>query len=414
MAKSKPEYDLILWGATGFTGALVARHLVTHYGVDGELRWALAGRDRSKLERLRAELVGADDLEALPLVIADSESPDSLAAMVEATRVICSTVGPYARYGSGLVAACAAAGTDYCDLTGEVPWMVDMIATYQSEAERSGARLVHTCGFDSIPSDLGVWFLQQQMMAHHGAYAQQVKGRVGRVSGGASGGTVASMLGMVEQATADRAVREALTDPYSLYPVTEPPGRDRPDRMLAQYDQDFEQWTAPFVMAAINTRVVRRSNALQGFPYGREFRYDEAMLTGTGVGGRVKANAISGASLAGGLALAVKPARKLAAALLPSPGDGPTPAQQESGHFELFFHGLSPAESASLLVRVSGDRDPGYGATSRMLGESAVCLATDQLPADGGFFTPAAAMAAPLLARLERSAGMSFEVIESA
>ncbi len=409
---SKRKYDVVLWGATGFTGALVARHLVTHYGVGGELRWAIAGRDKAKLEKLRATLLPDQSNKDLPLIQADSGDPESLAKMAAVTRVVCSTVGPYAQYGTELVAACVAAGTDYCDLTGEVPWMVAMIAKYQAQAEDSGARIVHSCGFDSIPSDLGTWYLQQCMHDRWGVYAQRVKARVGKFSGAASGGTIASMIGMMEQAAVDDEVRQAMADPYSLYPEGEATGDDQSDQRLAVYDRVFGQWTAPFVMGVINMRVVRRSNALQDFVYGRDFRYDEAMLTGKGAMGGLRASGISAASLAGMATLAVGPTRKLVSGLLPAPGQGPSPAQQEQGHFELYFHGVDTSGDYELFTRVSGDRDPGYGATSRMLGESAVCLANDDLPATGGFLTPAVAMAGPLIIRLQRRAGMRFEIVE--
>jgi short subunit dehydrogenase-like uncharacterized protein len=410
--KKERDYDVILWGASGFTGALVARHLATHYGVGGDLRWAIAGRDKSKLDALRSQLVPAGEESALPVLLADSHDRDSLQALVARARVICTTVGPYAAHGSELVAACVEQGTDYCDLTGEVPWMAEMIAQHQTRAEDSGARIVHTCGFDSIPSDLGSWHLQQQMRAVHGVWAQRVKARVGAFSGAASGGTIASMVRMIEQAAVDKSVRSALADPYSLYPQGEASGSDRADQRGAVYDRDFRQWTSPFVMAVINARVVRRSNALQQFPYGRDFRYDEAMLTGKGGAGHLRAVRNSAASLAAMAAMAVGPVRKLALGFLPAPGEGPTPVQQERGHFEVFFHGVDGSGSAELFTRVSGDRDPGYGATSRMLGEAAVCLARDELSATGGFLTPSTAMAKPLLDRLQSRAGMHFEVID--
>ena len=385
MAKRKREFEVILWGATGFTGQLVAKHLASHYADD--LRWALAGRNLDKLKQVRADI----GLPELPLLQADSGDREALDALASRTRVICTTVGPYARYGSELLAACVAAGTHYCDLTGEVPWMAQMIEQHQQAAEDSGARIVHCCGFDSIPSDLGVHFLQRQMRDTYGKPADRVKSRVGRFSGAASGGTIASMIQMVEAARRDASVRRAMLEPYSLNPKGLQQGPDGRDALGVAFDDDFGQWTAPFVMAAIHAPVVRRSNALSGFSYGEQFRFDERQLTGAGGSGKRRALAIAtGLKLTVGV-MAFGPSRKLAARFLPSPGEGPTPEQQRKGHFEIFVHGVHSASGNALRARISGDRDPGYGATSRMLGEAAVCLARDKLAVGGGLWTPATA-----------------------
>jgi short subunit dehydrogenase-like uncharacterized protein len=399
------EFELVLWGATGFTGALVARHLVDTYG--DQLRWAIAGRNLAKLESLKEELGQPD----LPLILSDSKDSDSLAAMVERTQVVCTTVGPYASYGTELLAACAQAGTHYCDLTGEVQWMARTIDLYQQAASDSGARIVHTCGFDSIPSDLGAFHLQQTMQQSFSEYADCVKARVGKFSGSASGGTIASMLFMLEEAGKDPAVREAMADPYSLNPKGERFGPDAADENRAIYDKDFSQWTGPFVMAAINARVVRRSNALAGYPYSREFSYDERLLTGDGLRGKSRAAAIASSSAVTPIVMGISPLRKLAARVLPAPGEGPSPSAQRRGHFEIFFHGSSNNTGNTIKTRVSGNRDPGYGATSRMLGEAAVCLARDELDCPGGIWTPATAMGDKLMKRLQKSAGITFEVL---
>jgi short subunit dehydrogenase-like uncharacterized protein len=406
MSKNR-EYEVVLWGATGFTGALVARHLIDTYG-EG-LRWAIAGRNLAKLESLREELGQPE----LPLIQADSGDRDSLDAMVKRTLVICTTVGPYASYGTELVAACANAGTHYCDLAGEVQWMARTIDQYEQAAANSGARIVHTCGFDSIPSDLGTLFVQQSMYQKFNEYADRVKSRVGKFSGSASGGTIASMMFMMEEAGKDPAVREAMANPYSLNPPGERSGPDGLDENKPIYDEDFSQWTSPFVMAVINTRVVRRSNALAGYPYGRDFRYDERLLTGGGIAGKSKARTIATGSKLTPMVMGVGPLRKLAARLMPAPGEGPSPRAQRKGHFELFFHGSSNSSSTghSIKTRVSGDRDPGYGATSRMLGEAAVCLARDELNCPGGILTPATSMGEKLIQRLQDSAGMTFEIL---
>jgi short subunit dehydrogenase-like uncharacterized protein len=218
---AKREFDLIVWGASGFTGHLVAAYLARAYGAGKVLRWAIAGRNRDKLEQVRDECLPRSKRKALPILIADSEDPASLAALVARTRVVCSTVGPYARYGTALVAACCEAGTDYCDLTGEVQWMARVIPAYQGAAKASGARIVHTCGYDSVPFDIGTWHLQQAMLKRHGVAARHVKARVGHTRGGASGGTVASMLNMLEEMTIDPSIRTVIEDPYAL----DPPGQ---------------------------------------------------------------------------------------------------------------------------------------------------------------------------------------------
>jgi short subunit dehydrogenase-like uncharacterized protein len=345
----------------------------------------------------------------LALVVADSNDRESLAAMVARTAVVCSTVGPYARYGTPLVAACADAGTDYCDLTGEVQWMARVIPEYLEQARDTGARIVHTCGFDSIPSDLGTWFLQQQMLERHGVPASRVKTRVGRNRGTASGGTVASMINLMEEARRDPSVRKVVADPYALYPQGVAAGLDGPDQQGVRFDPDFHQWTAPFIMAVVNTRVVRRTNALLDFPWGMEFRYDEAVLCKS----RFRARQLAVATGAGMAVMALGPTRKLVQRFLPAPGEGPTRKQREAGFYELFFYGVHPtSRDDDMLVKVTGDMDPGYGSTSKMLGESAVCLALDDLQVKGGFWTPASAMGSLLLDRLTARAGLSFEIVK--
>ena len=404
----KREFDVIVWGATGFTGKLVVEYLARTYGTDGDLKWAIAGRNQTKLEAVRKEAVPESKRQHLAIFTADSQDSASLEALVKRTRVICTTVGPYAKYGTPLVAACAANGTHYCDLTGEVQWMTRVIPQYQATAEESGARIVHTCGFDSIPSDMGVWFVQQAMLEQHGVAAATVKGRVGKSRGGASGGTIHSMLNMLDEADRDPSVKEALADPYSLYPAGVTKGKDGPDQTGAEYDPDFEEWTCPFVMAAINARVVRRSNALMNFPWGEGFAYDEAQLSGS----KGKATRISLALGVGMGVMAFNPTRKLAKRFLPEPGEGPNEALRESGFFEMYFHASHPSDpSKDLRAKVTGDRDPGYGSTSKMLAESAVCLAKDDLSGGGGFWTPASAMGDKLLTRLTENAGVTFELV---
>lgn len=403
------EFDVVVLGATGFTGQLVAQYLADTYGVGGELNWAIAGRNRTRLEQVRRDCLPAPEQETLPLLLADAGDEDSLHALVTSTRVVCTTVGPYARYGTPLVAACANAGTHYCDLTGEVQWMARVIPEYEAAAQASGARIVHTCGFDSVPSDMGTWFLQQLMQEQHGVFASKVKSRVARMRGGASGGTIASMLNMMEEAKDDPSVRRLIADPYVLYPAGETPGPDGGDQRGAQYDPDFDRWTSPFIMATINTRVVRRSNALLGFPWGRDFSYDESQLEKS----RFTAVRNAAAGGIGMLTMAIGPTRKLVSRFLPQPGEGPDKTQREAGSYELQFLGES-VDGKQAAASVRGYLDPGYGSTSRMLGEAAACLALDPSDVPGGFWTPASALGASYLERLRDNAGLDFDKIDPA
>ena len=402
------EFDVVVWGASGFTGRLVAEFLHGRYGPD-DLSWAMAGRNLAKLERVRAE-IGA---EGIPIVIADANQADTLEALVARTTVLCSTAGPYAIYGSALVAACVAAGTHYCDLTGEVAWMRRMIDAHHEMARTTGARIVHSCGFDSVPSDLGVWLLQREMVERFGVPASAIKFRLRKASGGFSGGTAASMLNMLDEADADPQLQQLLANPYALDPQGAAGGLDGLDSGAPHQDAHDGTWVAPFVMGAINTRVVRRSNALMGYPYGHDFRYEEGMAFGPGARGFVLALLMSLGFGAFNAVARVRTLRDLLARLLPKAGEGPSAAAREAGFFaiELYArHGDDVGKSLRLLIR--GDRDPGYGATAKMLGESAVCLAKDPLAVGGGVLTPAVAMAGELLERLLASAGMSFELAD--
>jgi short subunit dehydrogenase-like uncharacterized protein len=409
------ELHVLLQGATGFTGRLVAEHLLRRHGVGGALRWAIAGRNAAKLERLRNE-IGVEtgvDASALPIVVGDAGDPAAMRSFAERASVVCTTVGPYALYGSELVGACARAGTAYCDLTGEVHWMRRMIDAHGATARESGARIVHTCGFDCIPADLGTFFLQKVMRARHGVASPHVKMRVAGFSGGASGGTIASMLEMMEAAARDPEVMRVMNAPYALCPEGQREGPDVAERMTPRHDADFEQWIAPFIMAGVDTKVVRRSNALLGYAYGEDFRYDEGVLSGAGPLGWVKAMGTAAATAAGMTAFAVGPLRRAIAGRLPQPGEGPSKQKREAGYFEIAFLARHPEDRGkSLRARVTGDRDPGYGSTAKMLGESAACLALDELSAGGGFHTPASAMGDPLLARLEAHAGLTFTIEE--
>lgn len=417
------DFDVVVFGATSFVGRILCRYFLDTYGADGakaaagaaggQLRWAIAARSATRLEQLKREL--GDDAASLPVLVADAADEPALRALVARARVIVSTVGPYALYGEPLVKVCAETGTDYCDLTGEVQWIRRMIDRHETTAKKSGARIVHCCGFDSIPSDLGVFFLQQEARRRYGRAASRIKMRVRAMRGGVSGGTVASLLNVAKEVRANPALRKELANPYSLC-VGSAAGANvrQPNVSAARYDADFKVWVAPFVMAGINTRIVHRSNALVAHGYTRDFRYDEAVTTGKGLKGRLTAVA-SAVSL--GLfmvASAIAPTRALLERfVLPKPGEGPSPEAQRRGFFDLRFLGRTD-DGRALRAKVTGDRDPGYGSTAKMLGEAAACLAFD-VPASeraGGFWTPASVFGERLIARLQARAGLSFEITD--
>ena len=386
------EFEIVVYGATGFTGELVAEYLARAHA-DGPIRWAMAGRSLTKLEAVRARVGAPADT---PLITANADDPASLRAMAERADVVLTTVGPYQLYGADMVAACVAAGTGYVDLCGEPAWMRHMIDAHQAAAAASGARIVFSCGFDSIPFDLGVWALQEAAIARFGRPAPRVKGRVVTMKGGFSGGTAASLKATLAAAARDPGVIKLLTDPFALTPGFEGPAQ--PNGMIPHYDAAVSAWVAPFVMAAINTKNVHRTNALLGHHWGTDFTYDEMMVApGIGEMGKAAAEAIA----------KINP---LADPNGPKPGEGPSREERESGHYEVLFVGEMPG-GETIRATVKGDRDPGYGSTSKMIAETALCLAR-QVPAEGkgGVWTPGGLMAAPLKARLEAYAGLSFSV----
>ncbi|NRF65857.1 saccharopine dehydrogenase NADP-binding domain-containing protein [Aquincola sp. S2] len=411
---SPPSRDVVVFGATSFVGKILCRYLLEQFGTHGGLKWAAAGRSRPKLEELRESL--GPKAKRLPLIVADAADDAALHKLCAGARVVVSTVGPYALHGEPLVKACAESGTDYCDLTGEVQWIRRMVQRHEAAARQSGARIVHCCGFDSIPSDLGVHFLQREAMRQFGAPCTRVKMRVESIRGGLSGGTVASMMNVIKEAVGNPALRKELADPYSLCP----PGRVAKVRQhevrAPERDPDFDAWIAPFVMSAINTRIVHRTNALSEQAYGADFRYDEATLMGRGLAGRLAATAMV-AGLAGSmLAGAIGPLRAaLERFVLPKPGEGPSPDAQRDGGFDLRFVGTT-ADGRQLRSQVTGDRDPGYGSTGKMLGQAAACLAldVDKAAKPGGFWTPASLFGDRLVQRLQAHAGLSFELISPA
>lgn len=405
---SKKKYDVVIWGATGFTGRLVAEYYLKTYGAKGKLKWAMAGRSQSKLELVRSEL--GDD--SVPLIVADSHDRNSLDKMVEQTKVICTTVGPYAQYGNELVESCVEHGVNYCDLAGEPQWIRRMIDKHNDRAKETGAKIVHCCGFDSIPSDIGTHFIQREAKAKKGEYLKLVKTRVKAMKGGMSGGTFASMNGVMAEAANDPAVRKNLFNPYGLNPKGEETGPHAPDLKAVVFDSDINAWIMPFIMASINTRVARRSNALLDYAYGKDFVYDEAMITGEGLQGRLKGYA--GLATLAALSMGKQDGmyRKILSRFLPDQGEGPSKEEREAGYFNFKVVGKY-ADGEMITARITGDRDPGYGSTSKMLGESAVCLALDEAtsPKVAGVLTPSTAMGDALLERLEANAGLTFSIV---
>ena len=399
------DFDIVLWGATGFTGRLVADYLVRNYlGGETGLRLALAGRNKEKLEGI-ADEIGAPDL---PILVGDSFDLDSLDAIAARAEVLISTVGPYAKYGAEIVAACVRNGTDYCDLTGETHFVRAMIDAHHEEAKKTGARIVHCCGYDSIPSDLGTLMVQEAFKERHGKYASEVKMAAVDMRGGMSGGTIASMMNIVDEMKKNPGLRKVLGDPYALNPKGMR-GPDKGDQNGARFDKHFNMWTGPFVMAAINTRIVRRSHALMGQPWGSLFRYSEVMGTGKGAKGLSAALSIAGGMVAFLASLAIPFTRPLVEKRLPAPGEGPDAEARAKGRFRTEFVALGDGQS--LRGTVSDQRDPGYGSTAVMLSEAALCLALQgqELEAEGGILTPAPTMGMRLVERL-RTAGMTFEI----
>ena len=399
-------FDLILFGATGFTGRLVAEYLQSTYGTGGEVAWAMAGRNLGKLAEVR-DAIGAPD--SLPLLQADASDAASLRKLVAQAKVVISTVGPYQLYGEPLATACAKVGTDYVDLCGEPGWMAQMIHKLDAPARSSGARIVFSCGFDSIPFDLGVVFVQAEAERRFGAPLLRVRGRVKVMKGGFSGGTFASALATIEQMGRDPQLAELMADPFALTPGFR--GPPQPEGEAAAYDEAAQAWTGPFVMAAINTKNVHRTHALRGHPWGRDFVYDERVLTGGGAVGQSKAKALARSTRLQNLALGFAPTRALARLAQPKPGQGPSKQQRDSGRYEIVFSGET-AQGQRLSATVKGDRDPGYGSTCKLIAESALCLVqdVDRDMAAGGVWTPGAAMGLALVRRLHARAGLSFTI----
>ncbi|MBC9878240.1 saccharopine dehydrogenase [Bradyrhizobium sp. INPA01-394B] len=389
---SAAKFDIVVYGATGFTGQLVAEYLATHYKGDVALKWAMAGRSLDKLKSVRDAIGAPTDT---PLLVADASDAASLKAMVEQTKAVITTVGPYQLYGESLLAACIASGTDYFDLCGEPIWMRQMIDKYEAAAKGSGARIVFSCGFDSVPFELGTFFVQAEAKRVFGAPAARVKGRVRDMRGTLSGGTAASAKATFDAVAKDISLVAILNDPFALTPGFTGPKQPRGNKPLIE--EDLNSWAAPFMMALINTRNVHRSNMLMGFPYGQDFVYDEMVLTGPGEKGEANAKRVMAAN-----------AEKTGPSA-PKPGEGPSKQERENGLFNLLYVAIAP-DGRMVRAGVTGDRDPGYGSTSKMISECAICLLRDVKDVAAGFWTPGAAMQHKLIKRLIDHAGLRFEV----
>ncbi|MFT6267791.1 MAG: short subunit dehydrogenase-like uncharacterized protein [Alphaproteobacteria bacterium] len=388
-----PQYDIIVFGSTGFTGRLVAEYLQNTYGANAseKVSWAMAGRSQEKLELVRDEMQISKDID---LIVADSDSEESMQSLVKQTKVVLTTVGPYQIYGEKLLKACVDSGTGYVDLCGEPAWMHQMIAKYQSTANETGAVIVFSCGFDSIPFDLGVYHLQQHVKQAAGSALSYVKGRVRKMQGTFSGGTAYSLQATMVAAKQDKRIMQALINPYSLATsevLTQQPRGDKP-----YFDESLQSWAAPFIMAAINTKNVHRSNYLLNYEYGKAFKYDEMMLTGPGDKGEAIANHVAND-------------KSLGDKNGPKPGEGPSKEERENGFYDVLFTGQHE-NGETYSTSVAGHLDPGYGSTSRMITESAICLGHLQDGLTGGFYTSAPALGNALIERLEKNAGLVFKV----
>ena len=398
------KFDIIVWGSTGFTGKLVVEYMINTYGVSKKLNWAIAGRNIDKLNAIKTNFLAPN----LPIVVADSNDLDSIDEMTKKAKVICTTVGPYAKYGTGLVKMCIKNGTHYCDLAGEVQWIRKIIDNYHLEAQKKRIKIVNSCGFDSIPSDLGVYYIQKQLSAKKHKL-KSINMRLAGAKGGISGGTYASLSNVRIEALKDKKIFKILKNPYGLNPLGIMNGNDKKDLNKIVFDKFSNNWIAPFVMASINTKIVRRSNALSNFKYGKDFLYNEATLCGEGYFGKIKAYLISFPLLILTLAKPGTFLKKIVDWILPKPGEGPNKKSRETGFFNFRFY-IETNEGDNKIAIVTGDMDPGYGSTSKMLAECAVCLAKDNLDELGGVLTPSVAMGDYLLERLQNFAGITFKL----
>ena len=388
---SERKFDVIVFGATGYTGKLVAEYMKDEYGDDESIKWAIAGRNMDKLIMVKNDLGLKDEIEMIEV---DSSDIDALNKMTSSTKCVLTTVGPYQLYGSDLVQSCASNGTDYVDLTGEPGWMYEMINLCKEQAEKSGSRIVFSCGFDSIPFDLGVYFLQKAFIEKNGKPAERIRGRVQAMNGEFSGGTIASLGATMATLKEKPELIKVLANPFSLSEGFE--GPPQPDDSKVILDEKINMWVAPFVMAPINTKNIHRSNFLLNHMYGENFEYDEMMIAGEGEDGKMIADAMTTANPMGG-------------DNVPQPGEGPSKESREQGNYDVLF--VAESGDETMQARVTGDMDPGYGSTSKMIAESALCLVKDCDALPGGIYTPAPSMGETLISRLVQRAGLTFDLI---
>ncbi len=410
---SLASYDIVLFGATSFVGKIVAREFSSALEHELPIRWAIAGRSKEKLTQLHQQLNQTYPQEVMPdILVADAQNDEHLIGLCKQTRIVISTVGPFALYGEKLISACCKTGTDYCDLTGESHWVIQMLSRYQKDAIHSNARLIPCCGFDAIPSDLGVYYLQKNAIEQFKQPCTEINTRISKLNGKFSGGTYASILNLLAELAENPGLKKAIASPYCFCPSDHPYTQKQTRHSNAAYDEKSEAWIAPFIMENINSRVVHRSNALLNHLYGTHFLYDEALVTGKGRKGRKRASRISyglwGLMLSGSMPLLRSILQHW---FLPKPGEGPTPEEQQNGSYEFQLYGKIPGRG-TIHGRLHGDMDPGYGSTAKILAQTALCLALDTTKQEGsgGFWTPASLFGDSLITRLERHAGLSFSI----
>lgn len=376
------EFDIVIFGATGFSGKLIAEYLVNNYG--NETRIALAGRNEAKLNALREEL-GV----AIPIILGDSDDLAAMRSIANRARLVVSCTGPFLLYGSNMVQACAELGTDYVDVTGEVYWSGQMMAAHDKAAQERGARIISFCGFDSVPSDLGVYLLQKRAVSTRGKPFSRVKMRVKALRGaGSLGGSKATMDDMAKRIPTQPDILPFMADAFALSPGFE--GVPQPSGLDPLFDEELDSWAAPFLMHPINSKVVHRTNWLLGLPYGEDFIYDEMSSTGPGEEGKAKIE--HSVKTLGGFNWNESDEHA-------KPGEGPDKEAQEAGYYSIAFYGIEDGEVVG-EVTISDDRDPGCGSTCKLVGESAMCLLRDEVAVGGGFWTPVSAMGDKLYARL--------------
>ena len=382
------NYDFVVYGATGFTGKLVVEYLVHKYSNNSQIKWALAGRNLEKLESVASS---KNVPNGTGLLVVDSNDIASIEEMVSKTKCVLTTVGPYQLYGNDVVSACAKSGTDYVDLCGEPGWMHEKIDELTETARETGSRIVFSCGFDSIPFDLGVLFLQNEVTKRYGKPSIYVRGRVREMNGEFSGGTAASLGATMAALKEKPELFAVLANPFSLSNGFTGPGQPADNKPI--FDDKLDTWVAPFFMAPINTKNVHRSNALMNHMYGKDFCYNEMWIMGSGDDGKAAADFISSSN-------------PLSNA--PKPGEGPSRESRENGNYDILFCG--DINDESVHISVAGDMDPGYGSTSKMITESAICLVKECEDLNGGIYTPAPSMGAKLIKRLQDNAGLTFKV----